>query len=149
MTNACLPRSAAQLEEWIDELNPAGNPDFQRRDITGDNIPETFCNKFVQAFCRKADVALPELLANDTIDWLDSGPGRAAGWLECTFDFAKRAAGRGEIVLPTYFNKSGPGHISVLRDAKGNHAQAGRTNTNKGSILSGFGSVHVRYFHHL
>lgn len=146
---ACLPRSPEALQKTIDDIDPAGAPEYQRRDVTGDGIPETFCNKFVQEVCRRMGVVILESKANATIQWLDGAIGREQGWLECTFDFAKRAAARGELVIVAWENPKGdPGHVSVLRDVEGNHAQAGRTNTNKGSIESGFGTLPRRYFHH-
>lgn len=146
---ACLPRSPEALQKVIDDINPAGAPEYQRRDITGDGVPETFCNKFVQAVCKAMGIVILEAKANATIRWLDSAMGREQGWLECTFDFAKRAASRGELVVVCWENPAGdPGHVSVVRDAEGNHAQAGKTNTNKGSIESGFGNHPRRYFHH-
>lgn len=148
---ACLPRSPEQLEADLDALNPAGDPSLIKHDVDGDGKNETFCNILVQRFCARRGLVIFKARANDMIKWLDSGLGREQGWLECSEDFAKRAAGRGENVIIAWFNPAGhPGHMSVMRDKDGNHAQAGGTNTNKAPWRTGYIlSTHkdVRFFH--
>ena len=37
----------------LDGLQVETNPSFLRRDVTGDKVPETFCNRAVEAACKK------------------------------------------------------------------------------------------------
>lgn len=144
-----LPRSSELLIRAIMARDPEHNPFYFRRDLNGDGIPETMCNFLVRDLCGDLGAAIPNARANDMLAWIDSPLGRLEGWKRASFESAKLAAGRGEVVIVGWVNPKGhPGHVAIMRDEKGHIAQAGRQNFNSDTITKGFGGLPVVYFTH-
>ena len=128
-------------------VDPQHNPIYQ----PGYGGGVSWCNKFV------ADVLLwlgitfpgPPMLADDQIAYLNAGND---GWTPISdMGSAQAAALAGQIVLATYFNPSGSGHMALVLPIDGPlvyTAQAGKSNWNQGLLLAGFGTLPVRFFAH-
>lgn len=139
MTEACLPRSRDRIREVVELIDPKKNPELQRRDVTGDGKPETFCNYFVAMFLAMLECAIPSgYLANRLFVWFGKADeGGALGWRKIT---AAEAALRVELGCPTigvWTNTAGHGHIVALVPAPAGappgrlySAQAGLRNWN-------------------
>lgn len=132
MITSCQPRSRGALLTAVSQVDPEGNPELQRRDVTGDGIPETFCNIFVRLVLAVLGLVIPAMLCNDLIKWF-AEEGEAEGWVKVS---AAEAALRAELGYPTvgvWRNKSGGhGHIVLVVPAIGgtgmHTAQAGAKN---------------------
>ncbi len=125
------------------------SPKYLRRDVTGDGIPETFCNAFVCDVADELAIPLPRKLANDLIGWLGGEDSSALGWLDVDGPEAFEAARRGQFTLATWRNPSGHGHLAVLVPSVGPElqiAQAGTVNFIGSGIARGFGSLPTRFF---
>lgn len=145
-----MKRTVGDLLHVVTSLAVESNPRYQRRDVTGDGVPETFCNYFVRDALRALDVHVPPMLVNDLYDWLrDVGP--SEGWTLCG---QATAAFRASLGFPTVaaVKAAGHGHIALLvppRTLQGTWiAQAGRTNFSHGSLASGFGQLAPTFFTH-
>ena len=132
----------------LDGLQVETNPSFLRRDVTGDKVPETFCNRAVEAACKALGAPLaPGILAREQLAWLDSSAARTAGWVECHAHIANAHADCGH---PTVVGWTNPdpkvsSHVAMLR-SPGRIWQAGRNNYNDTPLVNGFGARPVRYF---
>ncbi len=134
--------------EAVERVNPL-SAKYVRRDVTGDGIPESFCNIFIQDVADELAVPLPRKLANDLVLWLDSTDGQNLGWRRCDAVEARDAASAGAFTLATYRSSRGHGHIAVCIPSDGPDlqiAQAGSINFLRAGIAHGFGSLPVRYF---
>lgn len=145
------PRTPEALERVVAELDPAGNPKYSKRDVTGDGIDETFCNIFLFDALEKLGVAVPRMRANDFIDWLHGQPARADGWEYCT---ASTAALRAALGFPTVPCVKGlhHGHVALCMPPRVSPglfiAQAGNTNFAHRSLRSGFGDLQPEFWTH-
>ena len=90
-----------------------------------------------------------ELSANALCIWL-AVVGPVLDWRHVSAVEAGIAARHGEVVLATWENPSGHGHVAVVLPGDGNlHiAQAGKTCFANGSLAKGFGSKPVSFFAH-
>ncbi len=146
-------RSAKLLELIVDQHQVETAPRYQRRDVTGDGVPETFCNVFARDCCRALGVPLPEgMRANQLVDWL-TGEGRTKGWEQVSAHVARAMADEGQVVLPAWFNRNGgSGHIAIVLPTHGEAglhiAQAGRTNFARCRLEQGFGDLQPTLFAH-
>ncbi len=146
---ACMPRSRGQTLAFVDQVNPEKNPALQRRDVTGDGVPETFCNLFVRLLLALFGIVLPELLANDLAEWFP----KQADWRKVT---PKEAGERAELGFPTigvWKNSKGHGHIIAVVPAIGgtglHSAQAGAKNWSNAPVESaGLPASAYAYFTH-
>lgn len=147
-------RSAARLILIVAEERVESNPLYVRRDVTGDGVPETWCNLFVHVVAQRMGCPLPPgLRANQQVAWLSGPDGRAAGWEQVPEHVAQRMADEGQLVVAGWFNRNGgSGHIGVvmpgLGDAGTHLAQAGRSNFTRGSLAQGFGDLQPTFFAH-
>lgn len=138
MINVCQARSRGVILAAVSQVNPELNPELQRRDVTGDGIPETFCNVFIRLVLAILGLVIPPLLANDLLKWF-AGPGADEGWARCT---KGEAALRAELGFPTvgvWRNPSGThGHVVLVVPAIGgtgiHTAQAGARNWSNAPI---------------
>lgn len=146
-------RSPSLLEAIVAQHQVETAPRYQRRDVTGDGIPETFCNVFARDVCRALGAPLPEgMRANDLVAWLSGSIVCGTGWEPVTAHIAKAMANEGQVVLAGWFNRNGgSGHIAVVLPSSGptlEIAQAGRTNFARGPIARGFGDLTPSLFAH-
>lgn len=155
LTSTRLNRSAARLAFVVAQFLVEVAPRYQRRDVTGDGSPETFCNFFVREVLRALGVQVPEgLRANALHAWLaqQASLGVTPGWERVPQHVAQRAADEGMVVVAAWPNPSGPGHMAVLVPSLGEAgvwvAQAGLTNFTRGLLQHGFGSVQPDFFVH-
>lgn len=144
MTPACLARSGPNLTAVLAALDVENNPAWKRRDVTGDGLPETFCNQAVEAACKALECQLPPgFLASQQIEWLDSAAGRDKAWEECS---AHRAAIRAELGYPVIvgIRLQPHAHIGMVVPAIGGDGlhvwAAGHTNFSNTPIEKSFGA---------
>lgn len=125
---------------------------WKKRDVTGDGVPETFCNFFTVAFCTAMGVLLPQLRANELFDWFSSDEAKSAGWELATEHAAQAMANEGMVAIAVWKNPEGPGHIAPLVPALTEPgtwiANVGATNFERGLLAWGFGSRQPLFFVH-
>lgn len=147
-------RSPERLMAIIAEHHHRGVARYQSRDVTGDGVAETFCNLFAQDVAEAMSAPLPRhMLANATVAWLDAEAIRdASEWCAVDAHAAQMAANEGELALVGWVNPGGPGHLAVVVPSLGDAgtwiAQAGRQNFTRAPLLSGFGTLPVRFWIH-
>jgi len=144
MTNACIPRSRADLLSDVTTVDPEHNSALQPRDITGDGIKETFCNVFVRTVLALGGIDIPAMLANKLFEWFPGPEATALGWRKVTPAEAIARAELGFRTVGVWRNPRGHGHIVLVVPAidsttgfpaKGMHsAQAGSRNWNNEPI---------------
>ena len=111
----------------------------------------TWCNLFVARVCHRLGVTLGGVLANEQAQWLRTLEAEAVGWRRLHFEQTVRdMAGIGRLVLVTYENPAGHGHIAVvvpLVDSVTHVAQAGAVNSPDVQLHSGqsFGGLPVEF----
>lgn len=135
----------------LDSLQVETNPKFQKRDLTGDGKPESFCNQFVEAACEALGLPFSKgLLAREQIAWLAGDQGKDRGWYECDKAAADTNAILGHPVIVGWTNPDPKvsSHVAMLRSA-GRICQAGARNYNDTPLVNGFGARPVRYFVHV
>src|SRR5256885_2649840 len=133
-------RSAYNYAEIINRFEVATNP------LYAASKTATYCNFFVQDVTRAMGAPLPELLVNDTSNWLnDRTKGGARGWRKLTPNEAQQTANNGHPTVAIWNNPSGGhGHIAMVRpgsigDSRGDaEAQAGRLTLNATHVTRGF-----------
>lgn len=150
-------RSAMRLVEILAQFDVTKHPRYQRRDVSGDSVPETFCNIFVTDATVALQAPIPhyvdglELSANRVYDWL-SLHGPANGWHEVTELEAREAAKAGKPAVVAWKNPKGSGHIAILTPSFANEtriAQAGKVCYFDVPLTRGFGSATpLRYWAH-
>ena len=144
LTSSVVDRSPARLMAIVAEHHLRGFARYMPRDITGDGVPETFCNLFAQDVSEAMGVLLPRnTRANQLARWLAT-LGERVGWGMVGSHVAQRMADEGQLAVSIWVNQSGgPGHIAVLVPSLGEPglwiAQAGAANFTRQSIVSGFG----------
>ena len=146
-------RSALLLEQIVIQHQVETAPRYQRRDVTGDGVPETFCNVYARDVCRALGVPLPEnMRANDLVAWLSGSVVCGTGWEPATAHVAQAMANEGMPALAGWFNRNGgSGHIAVVLPSSSptlEIAQAGRTNFARGALARGFGDLSPSFFVH-
>lgn len=146
---ASLPRSEEALLLAVMRRDPEHAPLYHRRDLDGDGKPETMCNWFVRDVTADLSAPIPNMRANDMIEWLRGTLARLEGWKAGSLESAKVAAGEGKVVVVGWKNPAGAtGHVALMINSKGEIAQAGRINFNRGTIAQGFGDLKVEFFIH-
>ena len=160
MTLACLPRSAEALKTLVEKLDPARNPLWRKRDITGDGVDETFCNQFLESALELLEVPVPRgLLARQQSEWLDSDVGKAHGWKAAMRAEAFQSANLGKPVVAGWLNPERrpdgshrPSHVALVVPTgfglELQIAQAGLSNFNSEGVSRGFGGKPVRFWVH-
>ena len=146
---ACFAHTLAGIMQAVLQVNPL-DPKYLKHDVTGDGKPETFCNIYLRALLAALGLDIPAVLANELAVWFEGPEARDRGWLECTLDFAKRAAGRGEIAVGALV-EPGHGHVLMLVDGDGNATQAGGRNYVRAPLTVCFTPEQlkrVHWFHH-
>jgi len=120
---------------------------YQRRDVTGDNVDETFCNFFAREALRGLGVDLPRLRANELAEYLHGPVALGHDWAWINVWVAKALAEAGFPVLALQRNPTGPGHVALLMPPRTDPeralnrvwiAQAGATNFAHGRLQQGF-----------
>ena len=133
-------RSAYNYAEIINRFEVATNP------LYAPSNAATYCNFFVQDVTRAMGAPLPQLLVNDTWNWLnDRTKGGAQGWRRLTPNEAQRTANSGHPTVAIWNNPGGGhGHVAIVRpgsigDPRGDaEAQAGKRTLNATHITRGF-----------
>lgn len=144
------PRNPKDYSAALDALKVETNPKFQKRDVTGDGVPETFCNQYVEAACTALGCFLPPgLLARQQLAWLQD-PARSSpmGWLTCVNEGqAVRLARMGYPTVVGWVNpdETKSSHVAMVRPGLSidgtRIAQAGARNYANAPLASGFGKL--------
>lgn len=129
------------------------HPRYGRRDITGDEHPETFCNVFLRDFAAAMGAPIHGALANHQVMWLASDEARKRGWATVSEHAAHGCAEEGMVVVVGWYNRNGgPGHVAVVVPSLGEPgtwiAQAGKHCFSRGLLRAGFGDLPVTFFVH-
>jgi len=159
------PRLASTLQDGsplrltfiLGEHLTRGHARYARRDVTGDGVPETWCNLYAQDVAEALGVPLPRnTRANDLCDWLaaqSAVPGN--GWETASAHVAQAMADAGGLALACWKNPTpgAPGHIAIVTprldpDEPVHIAQAGRVNFLRAPLQAGFGALPVVYYVH-
>lgn len=144
MTAACLPRSKEALRLALASFHVETAEKYRKRDVTGDNVPETFCNIFLRDVLEALSCPIPALLANALVIWFDSELGKASGWRRVDAHQALVLVNEGYPVVAGWSNPRGHGHVAIgsPSDADGLHvAQAGNINFTCRPVSRGFGLI--------
>lgn len=147
-------RSADQLRVVVGQFE-VQSPRYVKRDVTGDGVPETFCNFFTRDVSRAMHAPLPEgMRANQMFDWLRLSLDAAReGWEEVPEHVAQGAADAGLFAVAVWKNPSGgPGHITPLIPSEGQPgtwvANVGASNFARGTLARAFGNLRPRFWVH-
>ncbi len=135
MTDACFPRSKANLAAVLDGLDVEHCAAWLPRNGS------TFCNVAAETALEKLGTPVPWLLANDEQLWFMSQEAQQLGWERCSAAEAGDSADAGCVSVVT-LHEPGHGHIAVVRGT-GEHGnlriwQAGRQNFNDAPLRSAF-----------
>ncbi len=147
-------RTPEALLAAVAQFDVVRNPKYQRRDITGDGKPETFCNQYLEDLLFALGLVIPAgLLAHYQLYWLDSAAGRAMGWEECSEERAVTHASFGLPVVAGWFNPDGHSHVALCVPTPVGRVgpfitQAGRHNFACEAITRGFGHNKVTFHFH-
>lgn len=146
-------RSPALLSLVVGQFCPELAPRYQRRDLTGDGQDETFCNFFLADVSTAMGARVPQLRANQQVEWLASPEAKQRGWATLSEHAAIGCVGEGMLGVVGWFNRNGgPGHVAVcVPSLDGEHlfiAQAGASNFLCRPVKSGFGDRDVSFFVH-
>jgi len=147
-------RSPERLRDVIAQFSLVTAPRYQKRDVTGDGVDETFCNFAARDISEAMNAPLPQgYRANDLEPWLGSKLGAAAGWERVDEHTAQLVANEGKLALAIWRNPTGrSGHIAVLVPDGGEPgtwiAQAGASNFERGKLSRGFGNLQPLFFAH-
>lgn len=104
MTPAIFAKSAVHLGR------------YQKRDVTGDGIAETWCNYFINDCCVALGIKVFDTkpwpkLANQMVEDMQREPHR---WQELDPDEAQAEANRGALVIAGASNPKGSGHVALI-----------------------------------
>jgi hypothetical protein len=145
-----LPRSKEALRNVLESFHVETAEKYRRRDITGDGLPETFCNVFVHDVLASLEAPVPLLLANALVVWFkELGP--AKGWRMVDAHQAEALINEGHPVVACWANPRGHGHVAIGSPSgeSGLHvAQAGSINFTCRPISRGFGLTPYLLFTH-
>lgn len=145
-----LPRSPESLLRVVEILHPETAGRYQKRDVTGDGVDETFCNFFVRDALACMGVGVPRVRANDLCAWLSN----SSDWRQVVASEALERAAAGFPVVAGWVNpKGGSGHVALCIPTPAGRfgvwiAQAGKSNFNAAAVAQGFGRVVVSYWTH-
>lgn len=157
ITSTPQNRSAARLALIVSGFRVETAERYKRRDVTGDGVPETFCNFFAADVCLAMGASIPPVKANAQHEWLTAcakGTGPAPGWEQTDAHTAQAMADQGCLAIASWANPipAGHGHIAVLMPSLGEPgvwaAQAGAINFTRELLQRGFGSFTPDYFVH-
>lgn len=142
-------REPAVLHEIAEAL--VLQPRYRKRDVTGDQVDETFCNFLVREFLRMLGIDLPRMRANEFAKYFRSPQAVGELWTWQPIHIARDLAQLGRPVVAVQDNPSGPGHVAMLMPAKTPAdadlarkmatawcAQAGAANFAYGTLRQGF-----------
>lgn len=135
-------------------------PRYLRRDVTGDHVDETWCNFFLVEILAALGVTIPQLRANELVEWFvaqDQEKKLGPGWDEVEAKEAQAHADRGYVVVAGWINPKvddrgyrSPGHVALVVPSLGQLgvwiAQAGWSNFSRARLEHGFGLRPVRFF---
>lgn len=144
--NQCKPRSVEAIAEAVALIDPEKNVELLAHDVTGDGLDETFCNFFLHQVTVLLGCPVPQMRANDQLDWLKGEGSATHGWRQVFPVGAAVAAANGCPVVVGWKNPAGhPGHVALLRAPPSGEAglwisQSGRTNFNHAPLVKGFGN---------
>ena len=129
------------------------HPRYGLRDITGDGIPESYCNILVRDAVDALGLELQGARANDQVAWLASDAARQRDWATVSEHAAHGCAEEGfPVVVGWHSRGQGPGHVALVvpsLDEPGTFiAQAGGRCFSRGLLAQGFGSRSVTFFAH-
>lgn len=150
MTDACLPRSKEALRSVLESFKVETAEKYRKRDVTGDGLPETWCNVFLSDATAALSCPVPLFLANAQVAWLRE-MGAAHGWRMVDAHQAEVLISEGYPVVAGWSNPRGHGHVAVgsPSEEKGLHvAQAGSVNFTCRPISRGFGLTPYLLFAH-
>lgn len=124
---------------------------YRRRDVTGDDKAETFCNVFVSDVTRALGCPVPHLLANQQLAWL----ARQRDWWAVEEREAAERALCGCPVVAGWANPTAslPGHVALVVPPPFERAglwvaQAGAFCSPRTTMGLAFGSRPVTFFTH-
>lgn len=146
-------RRADLLALVVAQFAPEHAERYRRRDVTGDERAETFCNFFVADVTAALGAPVPQRLANAQVEWLSSDEARKRGWAEVSEHAAMGCVSEGMVCVVGWLNRNGgPGHVAVAVPSLDGErlyvAQAGARNFLAEPVRSGFGTLPVSYFVH-
>lgn len=150
-------RSREGLIAAVEQFRVEESFRYQKRDVTGDGVDETFCNVFAIDVSRAMGCPLPFMRANELADWIEvKGPKKS--FVPVPAEKALQLVEAGCFVTAVRRNPDPKrsGHIVVLRPhgVVGSRvvelrcAQAGLRNFNDGPLKSAFPDRAVRLFAH-
>jgi hypothetical protein len=146
-----LRRTGQDILDAVAAVDPEHNPQLQQGAPPA-SPDGTWCNKAAVWMVERLGVDLPwgswGTRANDIIAYVDQGND---GWYPISEANAQVAAMQGKIVLATFYNFSGSGHLALVLPIPGPEvqiAQAGRDNFNQGNLSDGFGRLKVAFYAH-
>lgn len=137
----------------VGQFAPEHAERYRRRDVTGDDKSESFCNFFVADVTTALGAPVPQMLANQQLLWLSSDEARKRGWAAVSEHAAMGCVAEGMVCVVGWYNRNGgPGHVAVavpsLDDERLFIAQAGARNFLAAPVKSGFGDLPVTFFVH-
>lgn len=166
LTNTAVNRSAAALEQVINQLAVGYNPRY----LPGGGF--TYCNIFVWDVTRALDCPIPhwitaagvitepaapgafEININGGCDWMANYGVASHNWSKIDATAAQQYANQGKVAVALWKNPThGHGHTAIVRPgtltARGPAtAQAGSTNFNDGHLTDGFGNLRPLFYGH-
>lgn len=147
-----MPRTTQDIFNAVAKIDPKNNPALQRGAPPAPKKTDTWCNKFLAWVTALLGCPIPfgtwGTLANAQILWLADGND---GWYQAASrEDAQAAALLAHVVIATYFNPNGNGHMALVLPIEGpmQTAQAGAINFNQGDIEDGFGSIEPVFYIH-
>lgn len=116
VVSTALDRSPAALHQVADAL--VFQERYRKRDVTGDQVNETFCNFLVREALRMLGVDIPRMRANEFGSYFRSSPAMGEMWTWQPLHIARDLAQLGRPVVAVQDNPTGPGHVALLMPAK-------------------------------
>lgn len=145
-------RDPQSILDAVATVDPEHNPDLQRGAAPA-AVDGTWCNKAAYLILQQLGIDIPwgdyGTKADDIIAWIDAGND---GWYQVSQDDAQALALNGGVVLATYYNMGGPGHIAIVLPIGGptiQIAQAGAQNFDQGDLVHGFGFIKPTFYAHV
>ncbi len=127
-------RTPQSILDAVAAIDPEHNPDLQPDDGA------TWCNKFVMLVTAALGAPVPSDLANGQGEFIQGGND---GWYPASSAAeAQAAALAGKVVVASWINLGGHGHIALVLPISGpiQIAQAGAHNYNQAPLSWGFGT---------
>lgn len=152
---SAMARIPQDIFNAVAQVDPEHNPSLQRGAPPAPKLTDTWCNKAVALITALLGCPIPfgqwGTLANAQILWLQAGND---GWYQAAGrEDAQAAAMLGHVVIATYYNPSGNGHMAIVLpidngDGQLWTAQAGAVNFNQDRLERGFGAIEPVFFIH-